>query len=229
LSVIAFVALSFFKLFGRVMFRVDVAWVSEPPEGHWHQTKVGILLNHTSLFEFLYVTVLPFSFIWKIARTGVFPIADVTAEKKVMGTLLKILARNVVPLTRKRDDSWEEFMNHVSDDRLVLMMPEGRMKRLNGLDKYGNPMTVRGGVADVLEKTNGGRMLVVYSAGLHHVFPPGAVFPRFFKKISAKMESIDIDEYKASLAREAGHNKFRKLIVEDLERRRDRFCDGIDN
>jgi hypothetical protein len=34
---------------------------------------------------------------------------------------------------------------------MVLMAPEGRMKRADGLDAHGQPMTVRGGIADILE------------------------------------------------------------------------------
>lgn len=201
--------------------------MSRPPNDHWQDTKVAILLNHTSLLECIYVTVLPSQFLWKVARSGVFPIADVTASKKFLGTAFKFLAPNVVSLTRKRDESWSSFMEHVADDRLVLMMPEGRMRRLDGLDKDGNPMSVRGGIADILEKINGGRMLILYSSGLHHVFPPGAIFPRVFKKLSGKFESLDIDEYKKSLLESKNPSKFRKLIVADLDRRRDIWCGSL--
>ena len=41
-------------------------------------------------------------------------------------------------------------MNQIDEDAVVIILPEGRMKRATGLDKKGMPMTVRGGVADIL-------------------------------------------------------------------------------
>ena len=46
------------------------------------------------------------------------------------------------------------------------------MKRANGMDLEGMPMTIRGGVADLLMAIPGGRMLIAYSGGLHHVQVP---------------------------------------------------------
>ena len=37
-------------------------------------------------------------------------------------------------------------------DVVVVLSPEGRMKRKNGLDKHGRPMTVRGGIGDILDR-----------------------------------------------------------------------------
>ena len=67
---------------------------------------------------------------------------------------------------------------------MVIILPEGRMKRENGLDLHGNPMNVRGGIADILLAMKQGRMLIAYSGGLHHVQFPGGV-PRIFKTVAA--------------------------------------------
>ena len=55
------------------------------------------------------------------------------------------------------------------------------MKRRNGLDSQGQPMTVRGGIADILEAIPSGPMLIAYSGGLHHVQAPGETLPAVFR------------------------------------------------
>ena len=52
----------------------------------------------------------------------------------------------MMTITRKRDESWNRFLDSFDDDAVIMMTPEGRMKRPSGLDKHGDPMTVRGGV-----------------------------------------------------------------------------------
>ena len=39
------------------------------------------------------------------------------------------------------------------------------------------------------------KFLIVYSHGLHHVHAPGDKFPKFFKKISASIEVVNVDKY----------------------------------
>ena len=101
------------------------------------------------------------------------------------------------------------------------------MKRPNGLDKFGNPMTVQGGVADLLERVHDGNMLVAYSGGLHHVLRPDQNFPRLFKRIRVNLEVLDIAEYKARLGFGGNPRIFRLAVVRDLESRRDRYCPGV--
>ena len=78
-------------------------------------------------------------------------------------------------------------------------MPEGRMKRPNGLDLSGKAMTVKTGVYELLRKFPHKKVLIVHSHGLHHVLAPGQRFPRIFKKIKAHMEVLNIDDYLMSL------------------------------
>ncbi len=99
------------------------------------------------------------------------------------------------------------------------------MKRPNGLDSKGQPMTVRGGIADILEAIPSGPMLVAYSGGLHHVQAPGESLPRPFRKIRMNFELLDIAAYREARLQEAGGPVgFKRAVVEDLERRRDRNC-----
>jgi hypothetical protein len=85
-------------------------------------------------------------------------------------------------------------------------------------------MTVRGGIADVLEATPRGRMLLAYSGGLHHVQAPGERLPRLFKTIRMRFECLEVEPYRERLLAEGGVKGFRRAVVADLERRRDRYC-----
>jgi hypothetical protein len=98
------------------------------------------------------------------------------------------------------------------------------MKRANGLDAEGREMTVRGGIADILEALPDGRMLIVYSGGLHHIQVPGELLPTPFKTLRCRMEMIDIPSYKEEMKREFPDLRFRKAVVADLTRRRDEYC-----
>jgi hypothetical protein len=106
-----------------------------------------------------------------------------------------------------------------------VLLPEGRMKRAGGFDATGQPMTVRGGIADILESIGAGRMLLAYSGGLHHVQAPGERFPRLWKTIRMRLELVDIAAYRAGLLAGAGAGLgWKRAVIADLERRRDLFC-----
>ena len=107
---------------------------------------------------------------------------------------------------------------------MVALLPEGRMKRANGLDSEGRPMTVRGGIADILETIGEGRLLLAYSGGLHHVQVPGQRFPRLWKTIRMNLELVDIGTYRRELMAQAGEAGFKRAVTADLDRRRDRNC-----
>jgi hypothetical protein len=101
------------------------------------------------------------------------------------------------------------------------------MLRANGLDKNGRPMTVKGGIADIVRSIPQGRMLLAYSAGLHHVQTPGQRIPRIFKTVCMRLETIDIAAYRNRLMDRHGADGFKKALVRDLEYRRDRHCFGL--
>src|SRR5690606_9625185 len=137
------------------------------------EVRLVVFLNHTSLFEPLFIRFAPWSFVWNIAHKVIVPGADVTLERPLAGRVLKVLLPGVIPITRKADESWEHFLSLVNGDVITAILPEGRMKRRNGLGKEGKPMSVRGGVADILERLEQGKLLFVYSGGLHHIQCPG--------------------------------------------------------
>ena len=100
------------------------------------------------------------------------------------------------------------------------------MKRANGLDLNGNPMTVRGGIADILLAVKSGKMLVAYSGGLHHVQVPGHI-PNVFKTVRMRLEILDVAPYIEQMMANGGPEAFKKNVMRDLDARRDRYCGAM--
>jgi hypothetical protein len=220
-----FLLLLLIKSLARLFYRLDVQWIGDPPSDAWHRHKIVAILNHTSLYEALFAGVCPNHFHWRLAHHGVLPLAQKTAERAVVGRFYSLMAKRVIPITRQRDESWKEVLRQIDPDAMVMILPEGRMKRANGLDSTGKPMTVRGGIADILETIGDGRMLLAYSGGLHHIQVPGERWPRLFKTIRLRLELIDIGPYRDELMAQAGGSRgFKRAVVDDLERRRDLYC-----
>jgi hypothetical protein len=185
--------------------------------------RLVVFLNHTSLMEPLFLGVPPASFVWRLAAHGVVPAADKTTDRPLGGMIFKFIAHQVVPITRRRDDTWSQVLSTIEPNSMVAIAPEGRMKRANGLDLHGKPMTVRGGVADILLALKEGRMLLAYSGGLHHVQVPGHV-PSVFKTVRLRVEVLEIADYVKAMVREGGEEQFKRNVIRDLERRRDAYC-----
>jgi hypothetical protein len=215
------------KGFSRIFYRFDIQWVHRPPADPWRHLRLVSFLNHTSLYEPLFVGGFPNDFIKRIAFQGLMPVADKATRRPLMGCFFRMVARNVVAITRQHDDTWDRVLNTVQPDSMVIIMPEGRMMRADGLDKNGRPMTVRGGIADILQAIPGGRMLLTYSAGLHHVQIPGcSPLPRLFRTLRMRLESVDIADYRRRLMEAHGPDGFKRALIRDLEARRDRYCVG---
>lgn len=223
-SYFVFLLLAAVKVLSRLFYRVDMQWIGDPPADRWQHIRLLAVLNHTSLYEPLFTAGVPLSFLWRIARHGVLPIAQKTAVRPLVGHFYKLIAARVISITRERDESWDKVISHVDPDAMVALLPEGRMKRATGLDSAGQRMTVRGGIADILESIGAGRMLLAYSGGLHHVQAPGERFPSLWKTIRMRFELVDIASYRAALLARAGTAGFKRAVIEDLERRRDQLC-----
>jgi hypothetical protein len=212
------------KGLARFFYRIDVDWVQEPADEPWGELRVIAVLNHTSLYEPLFAGGVPNRLLHEIARRGVVPVAEKTLNRPLVGRFFRLVAPDVVPVTRQRDASWQELVDRIGPRSLVVIAPEGRMKRSTGLDAEGNRMTVRGGIADVLRGIPDGRMLLAYSGGLHHVQAPGELLPRPFKRIALRLEVLDIATYREEQQRRAGRHGFKRAVIEDLEARRDHHC-----
>lgn len=209
----------------RLLYHHDFRWVGPVPDDPWADVRVVAVLNHTSLFEPIFAGAVPNRFLRDVAERGVVPVARKTADRAVVGRFFRSVAGNVVSVTRERDESWNRFVEACRDrSAMAVLLPEGRMMRRDGLDAYGQPMTVRGGIADVLRCVEEGRMILAYSGGLHHVHAPGDLLPRLFRTVRMRAQSVDIAAYRRRLLAEAGDEGFKKAVVEDLTRRRDRHC-----
>jgi hypothetical protein len=227
--------LALVKLLAGLFYRFEVGWIGRAlAPADWSRIRLVVILNHTSLFEPVFGAVLPWSFLWELAQRATFPAADITFNRPLAGKFFRFLAPNVVSITRNRDDTWTEFLNTCNSQSIVMIAPEGRMKRPDGLDKHGQPMTVRGGIADILSGMGwDGLVVFAYSGGLHHIHTPGQGFPRFFKLAKINFEAIELQEYRrfvdvppaeSRAPTDQSYRAYRKRVITDLEARRDRFC-----
>lgn len=210
----------------RQLYTVEMRWIEEPGGDPWLDAGIVLILNHTSLFEPLFLGGVPRRFARRIAASGLAPIATKTMDRLIVGRIFRLLVPEVVPVTRERDETWDRYLERAADPAtLVFLLPEGRMKRRTGLDLRGGPMTVLGGVADLLELADADeRMILAYSGGLHHVHAPGDSFPRLFRTLSMCLEVVDVGPYRERLRAGAGEGGFKEAAVRDLTRRRDRHC-----
>lgn len=219
-AIISFLILMSVRTFSKLFYKTEVKWISDLKD--FDNIRVVVLLNHTSLYEPLYLSAAPTSFIWRLAKKMVAPGADKTMNRPLVGFFWKIMAPGLISITRKRDKSWFEFLKAIKNKSIILIAPEGRMKRATGLDSTGKPMTVRSGIAEIINETNEGRMLIGYSGGLHHVQHPGDLLPKLFKTIKLNFEILDIPEYKSQFKTEG--IPFKRDIVADLENRLKNNC-----
>lgn len=215
------------KVLARCLYAFDYDWVGEkrfrPKSAGFKDARVGVFLNHTSLFEPIFLATLPVSLLWRLAKSGIIPGADITMSRPLAGRFFRLLSKDSVSITRKRDRTWDDFLDLIRPESLILIAAEGRMKRPGGLDKDGKKMTVRSGIVDVLKRLGYGNAVFCYSAGLHHIHAPGDKFPRFFRRAKIRYEAIDIESYLKSFG-EVDPREMRKMIVADLEARRDKYA-----
>ncbi|GAA0356657.1 hypothetical protein GCM10009092_21110 [Bowmanella denitrificans] len=219
---LSFLLMGLVKVLAHMFYRGQPNWLSKEQESSLKDVRLVVFLNHTSLFEPLFIRFAPWSFVWLIAHKVIVPGADVTLDRPLAGTLLKTLLPGVIPITRKADESWEHFLSLVNTDVITAILPEGRMKRRNGLDKDGKPMSVRGGVADILARLDNGKMLFLYSGGLHHIQCPGEKLPRLFKTLTANLQIVDIQAYKQTVNQRSEVN-FKAKVMADMNARLDAF------
>lgn len=209
------------KIWSRLFYRCEFEWMGETPDPPWDDLYIFTVMNHTSLYEWLFTGGLPNHFLKRISTRGHVPVADKTISRPFLGIFLRLLAPHMISITREPDHTWQAVIDRLDEDSMVIIFPEGRMKRANGLDKHGKPMTSRGGIADLITAIPSGRMLIAYSGGLHHVQSPGQRLPRLFKTIRMAFEFVDIEEYRSRMLEQGTGEKFKRAVREDLDARRD--------
>jgi len=221
-SAMVFSMLFILKALSRIFYRPDFAFIGPTPRDPW-DVRLVVFLNHTSLFEPVFLSGVPKRFIWRLAAHGVIPAADKTTDRPLVGIVFRFVAHHVIPITRQRDHTWFAVLDKIDPKSMVVIAPEGRMKRETGLDLHGKPMTVRGGVADIMLAIEHGRMLLAYSGGLHHVQIPGKI-PNLFERVQMRIENLEISDYVAEQMAKGGADEFKKNVIRDLEGRRDNYC-----
>ena len=122
------------KALARTFYRIDVDWVEPPAGDPWDDLRVIAILNHTSLYEPLFAGAVPNRVLYQIASRGVVPVAEKTLNRPLVGRFFGLVAPDVIPVTRQRDSSWQELVDRIGPRSLVIIAPEGRMKRATGLD-----------------------------------------------------------------------------------------------
>jgi 1-acyl-sn-glycerol-3-phosphate acyltransferase len=210
------------KTLSRIFYRPDFGFIGPTPPDPW-DVRLVVFLNHTSLFEPVFLSGVPPRFIWRLAAHGVIPAADKTTDRPLVGIVFRFVAHSVIPITRQRDQTWFAVLDKIDPKSMVVIAPEGRMKRETGLDLHGKPMTVRGGVADIMLAIEHGRMLLAYSGGLHHVQIPGKI-PNLFERVQMRIENLEISDYIAEQMAKGGAEEFKRNVIRDLESRRDTYC-----
>jgi 1-acyl-sn-glycerol-3-phosphate acyltransferase len=218
-SLFSFLTQLSIKAFTNLFFRFEIKWPNDNKNINWYEVRMIVLLNHTSLLEPLYLGFLPVKLLWRLSKKMVAPGADKTLNRPLVGFFYKVFSPGMVAITRKRDDSWKEFMESIASDSLIVIIPEGRMKRKNGLDLNGNKMTVKSGIAEVLEGLHSGKMIIAYSGGLHHVHVPGEKAYHFFKTLKMNLDLLDIADYKNMFPKPIGSEEWRKSVIADLQHR----------
>ncbi len=204
------------KYLTKLLYKYQIGWPKERIK--WDEIKLIVLLNHTSLFEFLYVGVMPNSFLHKLSKRMVAPAADKTMNRPIVGLFFKLFNPGIMSITRKRDETWTDFLESIYDDSVILIVPEGRMKRAGGMDVSGNKMNVRSGIVDILMGLQNGKIAFAYSGGLHHVqIPDKSLFPNLFKTLKMNLEVLDIDAYKAQFSAMIGSDSWKEKILNDMQ------------
>ena len=224
-KILTFGLLVALKHLSRIFYKYDFRWVGDVPDSPWKQDyRVITILNHTSLFEWLFLGDLPLGFLWRIASRALVPAADNTLRRPLVGWFFKMLAPKVVPISRQADHTWQAIIDQIDPESMVIILPEGRMKRADGLDKNGRPMSIRGGIADILRAIPDGKMLIAYSGGLHHIQVPGQFLPKPFKTLAMAVEAVEISDYREALETDGTNDAFKAAVKADLTERRDTYC-----
>ncbi len=212
----AFLILALVKTLSHIFYRQEIRWLTDKPENVWEKTRLFALLNHTSLYEPLFIRSWSYSYLWKLTYNLSVPGADVTLKRPIVGQFWKLMMPNISSVSRKSDNTWSSYLQSIKENSIVLIAPEGRMKRPDGLDKFGKPMTVKPGIADIILEIPEGGMVLCISGGLHHIQKPGQHFPKLFRTIKMNFVYLDLIEYRKKFTGTPREQKV--MITRDLQK-----------
>ena len=75
------------KGLSRIFYRHDISWIGDVPQNPWQDLRLVAFLNHTSLYEPLFVGWFPSHFLKRIAYHGLMPIAKKALQRPRNGAL----------------------------------------------------------------------------------------------------------------------------------------------
>jgi len=106
----------------KACYRFDISWIGNLPEDPWKDLQLVTFFNQTSLYEPLFVGGFPNHFLRCIARHGMMPAANKALRLPVMGYFFRMVASQVIPITRRRDHTWTRLYDHLKPDSMLIIM-----------------------------------------------------------------------------------------------------------
>ena len=82
----------------------------------WDKVRLICFLNHTSLYEPLFASLVPTRCIWQIAKRGVVPVASKTLDRPILGRFFKALIPHPVAISREPDHTWDVVLSKTGED-----------------------------------------------------------------------------------------------------------------
>ena len=70
------------KAFSTTFYRFNTRWIGDIPPDPWSGLRLVVLLNHTSLYEPLFIGILPCRFLKNIAQNGLHSDPTTGADHK---------------------------------------------------------------------------------------------------------------------------------------------------
>ena len=115
---LVFLVLATARLISKAFWSREMTWIGGTPPGDpWRGIRVLCFLNHTSLFEWLFIAMAPPRFLWRVACHGVVPAAEKTTSRPIVGQFFKLVGAHVVSISRERDHTWREVLAHIDPGR----------------------------------------------------------------------------------------------------------------
>ena len=102
---LVFLVLGAAWLISKAFWWRELKWIGGTPPGDpWRGIRVLCFLNHTSLFEWLFIAMAPPRFLWRVACHGVVPAAEKTIRRPIVGQFFKLVGAHVVRYALAADD-----------------------------------------------------------------------------------------------------------------------------
>lgn len=205
----------------KILYRCSWTWIGKNSDRGFQDMKALFLMNHTSYADHMIFVLVPINVIYKMFWNARIAVAQ--HQVKNFKGLLQYLENNIVPLSRQRDDSWNNYLSNANAKSIFVMYPEGTRMSPEGLDKNGKKVRVKGGVADILELLPDGDIVILYLDGFYEILGAGMKFPKLFKKVRVTAEVVDIAALKHELAYTGRHEDrydFRVRFIEWFEKRK---------